>query len=168
MIEKEEWKVYKETYRPDWNGNKHLLNTWEVSNTGRVKKNGEIYPLNKCGQKYYRVCGNYLHRIVTELFIGNIPEGYQIDHIDTNTLNNRVDNLRICTCKENCNNPITLKNRSIAHTGKKLSEEAKQNKSLLMRELWKTEDYLNKQINSHKGRHKVWNETHTKFNYLYN
>ena len=43
----------------------------------------------------------YIHRLVYEAFIGDIPEGKQIDHIDSNTSNNTVENLQILTPREN-------------------------------------------------------------------
>lgn len=52
---------------------------------------------------------NYLvHRIIWEIFNGNIPIGHVIDHIDGNKMNNNLENLRSVTQKENVNNPITL------------------------------------------------------------
>lgn len=49
----------------------------------------------------------YVHKLVAEYFIGPRPEGYVIDHIDGNYLNNRADNLRYVTQKQNLNNPNT-------------------------------------------------------------
>ena len=51
----------------------------------------------------------FIHRIVYETFVGEIPEGYQIDHINTNKLDYRLENLRLVTAKENMANPITRK-----------------------------------------------------------
>lgn len=48
-----------------------------------------------------------IHRLVWEAFVGPIPEGMEIDHINTIRDDNRLDNLRVATPKENCNNPIT-------------------------------------------------------------
>ena len=48
------------------------------------------------------------HRLVWETFNGEIPNGYEIDHIDTNKENNDLRNLRLVTKKENMNNPLTL------------------------------------------------------------
>jgi hypothetical protein len=50
----------------------------------------------------------YIHRLVAETFLnGNKPLKSEqiIDHLDGDSLNNRVENLKICTQKENVNNP---------------------------------------------------------------
>lgn len=60
----------------------------------KLHKNGQ-------GKKYF------VHRLVAETFIPNPNNLPCIDHIDRNYLNNSTDNLRWCTQKENCNNPLT-------------------------------------------------------------
>lgn len=58
---------------------------------------------------YYRFVGNYnlgrkhflVHRVVWEAFNGPIPEGCDIDHIDSNPHNNALSNLQAITHKEN-------------------------------------------------------------------
>lgn len=114
----EVFKLYKDT-RFHGNGAK-----WEISNFGRVKKNGEIY--EPAFSKYYRIGNAFLHRIVYELLKGEIPEGYVVDHIDTNVRNNHIDNLRACTPTENNNNPLTVIKRIAKLKGRKMSDETKQ------------------------------------------
>ncbi|WP_432804850.1 HNH endonuclease signature motif containing protein [Escherichia coli] len=41
------------------------------------------------------------HRIIWEMFYGEIPSGMQIDHKDGNGLNNSIDNLRLVSLGEN-------------------------------------------------------------------
>ena len=63
----------------------------------------------KCGYKQVGICldGNqknqYVHRLVALAFIPNPENLSQIDHIDNNKINNRVDNLLWITQADNCN-----------------------------------------------------------------
>lgn len=41
------------------------------------------------------------HRVIWEMFNGAIPAGMEIDHIDTNPLNNRIENLRLASSANN-------------------------------------------------------------------
>lgn len=43
----------------------------------------------------------YVHRLVWKTFRGEIPEGYEIDHIDAEPSNNRIENLQLLTRREN-------------------------------------------------------------------
>ena len=109
------WKVYRDT-RISKNG-KHIKKCgklYELSNYGRIKINGVITEPKKFMNTEYYTCpaSRYsvlLHRNIAKLFIDN-PENKQcVDHIDGNKHNNRVDNLRWVTNKENNNNPVTRK-----------------------------------------------------------
>ena len=46
----------------------------------------------------------HLHRLIT-----NCPKDLQVDHINHNNLDNRKENLKICTGSENCKNRIYKK-----------------------------------------------------------
>lgn len=56
--------------------------------------------LNKQNKKYYK----RVHRLVAEAFIENPENKPQVDHINRNKLDNRVENLRFVTSYENCEN----------------------------------------------------------------
>lgn len=49
----------------------------------------------------------YVHRLVAKSFLSNPDNLPEIDHIDTDKKNNRIDNLRWVSHKENQNNPIS-------------------------------------------------------------
>lgn len=54
----------------------------------------------------YRIRGHKIssilvHRLVWLAFKGEIPQGYEIDHIDENKHNNRLDNLQLVTHSQN-------------------------------------------------------------------
>ena len=61
---------------------------------------------------------NRVHRIIYETFVGPIPDGYEIDHIEGNKTDNRPEMLKCVTHIENLNNPITRERRSEAMKGK--------------------------------------------------
>lgn len=120
----ENWKLYRTTY---WHGNKII---YEVSDEGHVKKNGILIDLDKDYQHfgYYRFGGGYfVHRAVAELFIPNPDNKPCVDHIDTNTFNNRVSNLRWVTYKENQNNPLTKQHQSESLKGRIIDDAWRDN-----------------------------------------
>ena len=44
------------------------------------------------------------HRVIWEMEVGDIPEGYHLDHIDGDRANNKLSNLRLATNQENSRN----------------------------------------------------------------
>ena len=107
----EEWKDI-----PEYEG------LYQASNLGRVKSikridalgrrlKGKILKLQINRTGYYIVALSknsivkkyQVHRLVYEAFNGQIPEGYEINHLDERPVNNRLENLNLVTHKENCN-----------------------------------------------------------------
>lgn len=57
----------------------------------------------------------YIHRLVFSAFVGPIPKGLEIDHIDGSRTNNHLSNLRVVTKRENAvGNPVSVKRRLAA------------------------------------------------------
>lgn len=60
--------------------------------------NGYLYVSLRKGDKRKNY---YVHRLVARAFIGEIPDGYVVNHLDYNRSNNSADNLEIVTQREN-------------------------------------------------------------------
>ena len=100
---------------------------YQISNLGRVKslKFGKEKIMNslKNSNGYLSICLSkggiqkryFIHRLVALVFIPNPDNKPCVDHINGIRTDNRVNNLRWCTNKENQNFPLARKNNSIAH-----------------------------------------------------
>ena len=71
----------------------------------------------------------YLHRLIYEAFFGEIPTGYEIDHIDGDRQNCATENLRLSTHKANTNNPMGIERYKIANA----IEKGKYNRERLIK-----------------------------------
>lgn len=78
-------------------------NHWTVKRFNKQFVDVEAGTIKKCGymqitflNKSYR-----LHKVVWEMHNGKIPEHLQIDHINANKQDNRIENLQLVTAKHN-------------------------------------------------------------------
>ncbi|CZZ81115.1 MULTISPECIES: HNH endonuclease [Enterobacteriaceae] len=74
---------------------------WKVDASTRAKKGARAGSLDNHGYYYVKIDGvKYkAHRLVWAIANGEIPDGMTIDHIDRNTKNNSLENLRIADYK---------------------------------------------------------------------
>lgn len=132
---KEIWKTYHDG----------PLVKYDVSNKGRVRKNGKLYDCKPNNTNYLCFPYGFVHRAVAELFIPNPDNKPCIDHIDCNKHNNDVTNLRWVTHKENNNNPLPKQHNS--QSNKKRLQLLKENNPEYYNKIVKTTQnkvYINK------------------------
>lgn len=140
---------------------------YEISEDGRIIRNVKSkhqMSMEKDRGGYYRthvmLNGKQVHRfvhiLVAECWLGDKPNGNEVDHIDRNRQNNHYKNLRYVTREQN------HENRVFSEEGRKrngeitraryfnASEEGKKKIIRGMREAWENDDgtLLNKRINA--------------------
>ncbi len=94
--------------------NKHT-NKWSCCNDSKQNKFGYIHI--RINEKRY-----YLHRLIYKYFnedfdITDTSKNNQIDHININKSNNKIENLRILTCSQNSRNIKKKENCSSKYIG---------------------------------------------------
>lgn len=99
-----------------------------------------------------------IHRFIWEAFNGEIPKGCEIDHINTIRDDNRLENLRCVTQKQNRNNPKTIEhykesNKGKGVKGKIVSEETKKKISEALKGRIVSEETRKKISKVSKGKH---------------
>lgn len=109
---------------PEWRPLPGHEGTHEVSSAGCVRRLGHVvvrsngapqtihpatlktflrngYPCIELGHARSNRDVRYVHRLVAEAFVGHIPAGAQVDHINFIRTDNRAGNLRIVSQQEN-------------------------------------------------------------------
>lgn len=144
---------------------------YQASNLGRIKsfKYGRekiLKPrINARGYFLVMLCkdgvqkNHYIHRLVYEAFNGKIPQGLVVNHLNEIKTDNRLENLEICTHKENINYgtckariSASKKGKNNPMFGKKRSEETKRKISASKRGKKHTEERKRKMSEAHKGK----------------
>ena len=135
----------------EWKPIKDYEGLYEVSNDGRIRRlrftNGshDFEKIRECKQtlntwgymtvnlsKNGKVNTKRVHKLVANAFLGE--SNLQIDHIDGNKQNNRLDNLEYVTPKENTNRAWK---KGIA----KYTDERKEKLRKIALEKWKTNSF---------------------------
>lgn len=93
-----------------WKKIKNFSN-YSVSSYGQIRndKFNRILTLTVSHNGYYKTTLSkkarpfqfFVHRVVAENFIGEVPKGFQVNHIDFDRKNNNLSNLEIITVSEN-------------------------------------------------------------------
>lgn len=89
---------------------------WRKSNRGHSKAGDLAGTTNKDGKHYFTVTISQkkysVHRIVWVMVNGDIPNGLEIDHINRDKYDNRIENLRLVTRSQNSlNKPSKISKR---------------------------------------------------------
>lgn len=85
-------------------------NRYEVSNTGKVRIKGNKKVLKQYEHRGYKYVGLYfenkthnmrVHRLIAKTFLKDFTQNCVVMHLDNNTRNNNVNNLKCGTQREN-------------------------------------------------------------------
>eukprot|EP01084_Bolivina_argentea_P174243 301831_1 len=147
----EKWKMY---YQSTKHKGKFYISSFgrskKVSLTGKErlhkqnKQNGYLVLSTQNGQTAM------VSRLVAKHFLDNPGSYPMVDHIDGNTYNNHVSNLRwVKNHQENANNPISLQRFSEAKQNKKRIEQLTLNGCVL--KVWERPIFVKRQLGYHTG-----------------
>jgi len=88
---------YEGLYAVDENAN-----VWSYRKNGLLKQtldNRGYHVVNLCKDK--KVKKHFVHRLVAQAYLDDYSEDLQVDHIDGNRINNKLENLRMVTHQQN-------------------------------------------------------------------
>ncbi len=135
---------------PNYEGIYKISNLGQIKSLGRYVKSGNGYKtkdrilkqsINKKGYSYIVLCKNSknksysVHSLMAISFLNHIPDGTHkiiVDHIDNNSLNNKLENLQLISQRENCSKDKVGK--SSKYTGVCWDKQMKK---------WKVNIYIN-------------------------
>ena len=99
-----------------WSTKRNLGRRGGFSTDGKLKqltgKNSRGYYLVRIEDKM-----KSWHRIIWEFFNEPIPEEFEVDHINNNRLDNRIENLQLLSHKDNCRSCLKFKNNESGYPG---------------------------------------------------
>ena len=87
---------------------------WKISNTNAIKVGQEIGTENARGYRRVSIDGNTyaVHRVIWVMFYGELSKETQVDHINGDAADNRIENLRLANNSQNCCNRRMKPNNS--------------------------------------------------------
>jgi hypothetical protein len=99
-----------------------IAGTWTGTHEkGTLGATGHLYHYKRLDSYYWKVKFQnqslFAHRIIWTLFHGEIPENHVIDHVDGDSTNNKIENLRCVTQDVNARNKGKNKNNTSGLTG---------------------------------------------------
>ena len=110
-----------------WKSYKTRKSNFEISNFGNVR-GAEVTIVN--GRRYVGTL--QVFKLVWKLFVGQVPKGYVVHHIDHNKLNDRLNNLTLMTIAEHSSHHNKGQHQSKTcsnETRKKISKSMKGNQN---------------------------------------
>jgi hypothetical protein len=92
---------------------------WKKRPANSVKVGDLVGSITDTGYFQCRLHGKFykVHRVIYTMLVGDIPELTQVDHINGNRLDNRLENLRLVTPQQNCFNSKSSKGSTSVYKG---------------------------------------------------
>jgi hypothetical protein len=87
---------------------------WKISNTNAIKVGQEVGTEYARGYRRVSLDGSVyaVHRVIWTMFHGELTKETQVDHINGDAADNRIENLRLANSSQNCCNRRMRPNNS--------------------------------------------------------